>query len=108
MPKPDAAAAPLDQLLAEALRLDAAAIDALYGLEPLWEPEPGADPAELVCDVDVDCAWCHAPHRLRLDLTGGRQQAYVEDCQVCCRPLDVQLAVDARGALESLSVERSG
>lgn len=107
MPKPDPAAAPLDQLLAEALRLDAAAIDALYGLEPVWEPEPGADHAELVCDVDVDCAYCHSPHLLRVDLTGGRRQVYVEDCQVCCRPLAVQLAIDETGALMSLSVERS-
>lgn len=99
-------AAPLDTLLAEALRLDPAAIDALYGLEPVWEPEAGPEHAELVTDVEVDCAWCFSPHLLRIDLTAGRAQAYVEDCQVCCRPLAVQLTVDEAGALASLSVER--
>jgi len=105
--KPPADPAPLAQLLAQALRLDPAAIDALYGLEPVYEPEAGEGHAELCTDVEIDCPWCHAPHLLRIDLTAGRAQAYVEDCQVCCRPIAVQLAVDDAGALASLSTDRS-
>lgn len=107
MPHPDRLpAVPIEQLLAQALRLDPAAVDALYGLEPVWEPEPGAGHAELLTDVEVDCPWCFSPHLLRVDLTGGRHQAYVEDCQVCCRPLSVQLSVDEAGELAALSVDR--
>lgn len=99
--------ATLDLLLTQALRLDPAAIDALYGLEPIWEPDPETGHAELEAEVEVDCPYCCAPHCLRIDLTGGRAQHYVEDCQVCCRPLAVQLTIDEAGALAALSVERS-
>lgn len=105
MPSPDAA--PMDALLAQALRLDPAAIDALYGLEPVYEPEAAEGHAELCTDVEIDCPYCFAPHLLRVDLTGGRAQHYVEDCQVCCRPIAVQLSVDEAGALAALSTERS-
>lgn len=49
--KPPADPAPLAQLLAQALQLDPAAIDALYGLEPVYEPEAGDGHAELCTDV---------------------------------------------------------
>lgn len=107
MEKPADRIAPMDDLLAQALRLDAAAIDALYGLEPVYEPEAGDGHAELCTDVEIDCPHCFSPHLLRIDLTGGRAQAYVEDCQVCCRPIAVQLAVDDAGSLASLMIERS-
>ncbi|MCU0755250.1 MAG: CPXCG motif-containing cysteine-rich protein [Xanthomonadales bacterium] len=106
MRNPDPSNVTLDQLLRQALRLDPAAIDALYGLEPVWEPEAGAAHAALDADVEVECPHCFAPQLLRVDLTGGRVQAYVEDCQICCRPLAVQLTVDEAGALASLVVER--
>jgi hypothetical protein len=25
------------------------------------------------------------------------QQSYIEDCQVCCRPIDFEVTVDAQG-----------
>lgn len=100
-------AVPLDELLAQALRLDPAAIDALYGLEPVYEPDAGEGDAELHADLDIDCPHCHAPQLLRVDLTAGREQAYVEDCQICCRSIAVRVVVDERGALAHGSVERS-
>ena len=32
------------------------------------------------------CAYCGETNLTFVDLTGGYQQSYVEDCQVCCRP----------------------
>jgi len=29
---------------------------------------------------------------VQVDLSGG-DQAYIEDCQVCCRPIEMRLAV---------------
>jgi len=37
----------------------------------------------------VSCPYCGEPNEIGLDPGGGKQQEYVEDCQVCCRPLRV-------------------
>lgn len=41
----------------------------------------------------VYCPYCGEPIELAIDSSGG-EQAYVEDCQVCCRPIDVHLIRD--------------
>lgn len=45
--------------------------------------------------VDVSCPYCGEPLTLVVDETGGRTQAYVEDCAVCCQPIEVRARVDA-------------
>lgn len=47
------------------------------------------------------CAYCGETNLTFVDLTGGYQQSYVEDCQVCCRPNVLFLRVDE----ETLDVE---
>jgi hypothetical protein len=47
----------------------------------------------------VDCPYCGEAIELLLDCPEGRH-AYVEDCQVCCRPIDVYLHVGPGGQLE--------
>jgi hypothetical protein len=32
------------------------------------------------------CAYCFEENSIFVDPSGGSHQAYVEDCQVCCRP----------------------
>jgi hypothetical protein len=44
-------------------------------------------------DVDVTCPFCGEPVTLRVDVTGGRRQQYVEDCWVCCRPMLVEVTI---------------
>ncbi len=44
--------------------------------------------------VDVECPYCGEPTEVVLDESGGR---LVEDCIVCCRPIDVIAAVDEDG-----------
>lgn len=81
-------------------------IDRLYGLDPVIEPgdEPGSDALERF--NEVACPWCGEPIELRLDLSAG-DQSYIEDCQVCCRPIQVGVQVGDNGALQSLSAERA-
>lgn len=43
--------------------------------------------------VDVHCPACGEPLELAIDASAG-SQAYVEDCQVCCRPMLVRVAID--------------
>lgn len=97
---PDAAA-----LLEGVSRLDGASIDALYGLEPVFEPG-GEAAAELGVFVELQCPWCGEPYGSMLDLTDA-SRCYIEDCQVCCRPIEVRLEVSERGELESVATSRA-
>lgn len=82
-----------------------AEVDALYGLEPVFEPGPelGADDAAPF--VTVQCPYCGESFETRLDLSQGSQR-YVEDCQICCQPIEFEQQVDARGGLQSLQLHR--
>jgi len=41
----------------------------------------------------VRCPYCGELIELPVDRSGG-DQAYIEDCSVCCRPIEVRLAND--------------
>ena len=48
-------------------------------------------------EVEVSCPSCGEPLAIWLDVAGGTAQRYVEDCQVCCRPMEVTARLDADG-----------
>ena len=95
----------LERLRAAVTRLDSDNIDRLYGLEPLWEP--GSAEARLTPEefVAVRCPYCGERLETRVDLTADEPD-YVEDCEVCCRPIEFVLERDAGGALLALQVRR--
>ena len=39
------------------------------------------------------CPYCWQEISLVLDLSAG-EQYYIEDCEVCCRPIQIQYSVD--------------
>jgi hypothetical protein len=84
--------------------LEAAAIDALDGLEPVIEPAAttGGGATEF---VTVECPYCGERYSTQVDLSAG-SASYVEDCQVCCQPIELELSVGERGALERVTVRR--
>lgn len=43
------------------------------------------------------CPSCGEAIDVRVDPTGGREQSYVEDCPVCCRPNVLRVMVDDHG-----------
>lgn len=43
--------------------------------------------------VAATCPYCGEPIELVVDASAGSAE-YVEDCQVCCRPMQVSVAVD--------------
>ena len=85
--------------------LDPQTIDALYGLEPVFEPGAGdaARPSEF---VTVQCPYCGEAFETAVDLSAGSFR-YVEDCQVCCQPIDLEGEVDESGGLVGLTASRS-
>lgn len=59
--------------------------------DELPEDNPPEDTAS------VECPYCGARVELLLDSGGGPLQRYVEDCEICCRPLDLRVSWDAEG-----------
>ncbi len=55
-------------------------------------------------EVTVDCPCCGEPFTALIDPSPGGQQ-YIEDCEICCRPLVFTVEVDADGALAGVSVD---
>ena len=45
-------------------------------------------------EVSVDCPYCGESLELWIDETGGSSQKYVEDCAVCCKPMEVFVTVE--------------
>jgi RNAse (barnase) inhibitor barstar len=52
-----------------------------------------ADDAGL---VEISCPYCGEPIEIVVD-TSVEQQSYIEDCQVCCRPINLAVTVDEEG-----------
>jgi hypothetical protein len=40
------------------------------------------------------CAYCGEVNVTFIDFSGGMQQNYIEDCQVCCRPNILYIRID--------------
>ncbi len=57
-------------------------------------------------DRKIGCPYCGETLSIVLDLSAG-SQSYVEDCQVCCQPMQVSFSADD-GELDYLQVERAG
>ena len=95
----------LERLRRRITRLDRRSIDELYGLDPVWEPGKrgaGLSPEEFVA---VRCPYCGERLQTRVDLT-TEEPSYVEDCEVCCRPIEFHIERDGGGALLALQVRR--
>lgn len=94
---------PAAELARLALDLDPRSVDTLYGLEPVYEP--GAPDAALSEFVELQCPWCGEVYGSAIDLT-DHSRVYIEDCQVCCQPIEVTLDVSDAGALLGASTAR--
>ncbi|HEX7061152.1 MAG TPA: CPXCG motif-containing cysteine-rich protein [Woeseiaceae bacterium] len=62
------------------------------------------DPAPVI--ERVRCPYCGERIEIVVDLSAGGQ-SYVEDCAVCCQPIEISFDV-ADGELESVRVDRAG
>ncbi len=56
---------------------------------------------ELI-EQTVQCPYCGENIGLLVDPSVS-QQSYVEDCQVCCRPINLNVEVDWNGSIEILA-----
>jgi hypothetical protein len=97
---------PLDELTRKVTDLDERVIDELYGLEPVYRPdEIISDRTEPTVFVDVHCPYCAEVYETQVDLTAG-SFTYVEDCQVCCQPIELYVEVSDSGKLRAVNAGR--
>lgn len=55
--------------------------------------------------VRIRCPFCGEPFEALVDASAG-DAAYVEDCPVCCRPIEMTLRVGDDGDVEGLDTDR--
>jgi hypothetical protein len=55
-------------------------------------------------EIEVDCPFCGEPISVLIDPSVERQ-TYVEDCEVCCRPIRFEVACED-GAISSVTPNR--
>lgn len=51
-------------------------------------------------EIDTTCPSCGEPVTLVVDESAGRRQIYVEDCWVCCKPMQVVVTVTSRDEVD--------
>ena len=52
--------------------------------------------------ITIHCPYCGEGYETVVDLSAG-SQCYVEDCAVCCRPIEIALRVGDDGELIGVS-----
>jgi hypothetical protein len=60
---------------------------------------------DLLDNRAVYCPYCGEINDMEVDWSAGAGH-YVEDCQVCCRPMEVHLRVDDDGQPLTVDVRR--
>lgn len=51
----------------------------------------------------VSCPYCGEEFETTIDCSAG-DQSYIEDCYVCCQPIEFSIQVDADGTLTNIDV----
>ncbi|MGD8311405.1 MAG: CPXCG motif-containing cysteine-rich protein [Gammaproteobacteria bacterium] len=53
----------------------------------------------------VECPYCGEAFETLVDESAGSQD-YIEDCPVCCRPIEFQVDIGLDGAVASMTTRR--
>jgi hypothetical protein len=53
----------------------------------------------------VACPYCGESFETTIDVSAGEQE-YIEDCQVCCRPIVFRIQLDAAGGVARVEARR--
>jgi len=55
--------------------------------------------------ANITCPYCGETLELLVDCSAGSQR-YIEDCQVCCAPIEIEAEIDFSGQLLALRSHR--
>jgi len=53
----------------------------------------------LLEEAVISCPYCGEAITILVDSSIEEQQ-YIEDCQVCCRPIDIRVSISADGSCQ--------
>lgn len=56
--------------------------------------------------VTIECPHCGESFTTFVDISQG-SHSYIEDCQVCCRPIEMSFKISSSGRVKSIQTERS-
>ncbi len=51
------------------------------------------------------CPYCLQLNTILVDVSAGAHQEIIEDCQVCCRPAQLRIEVDAEGETAAVTAD---
>lgn len=60
---------------------------------------------EMLDEYAVDCPYCGEAISIGVDCSAGTQD-FIEDCSVCCSPIELHVEVDDDGQLLHLTARR--
>jgi len=55
--------------------------------------------------ANISCPYCGETFEISVDCSAGDQQ-YVEDCVVCCQPIELDIRADTEGNLLKVEARR--
>jgi hypothetical protein len=50
-------------------------------------------------EITISCPYCGEAIMILADGSAGNQE-YIEDCQVCCRPMNIYVSISADGGCQ--------
>ncbi|HEY0198177.1 MAG TPA: CPXCG motif-containing cysteine-rich protein [Rhodanobacter sp.] len=53
----------------------------------------------MLTPFDLSCPYCGESIEILVDVSAGDQN-YIEDCQVCCRPITLNVRMDEDGEVQ--------
>ena len=59
----------------------------------------------MLLSQNIECPYCGEIYESMIDISAGNQE-FVEDCYVCCRPIEIHLEVDSGGNIFSMLAKR--
>lgn len=59
----------------------------------------------MMHEAEVVCPYCGEPFTVVVDCSAGNQQ-YIEDCEICCRPIVFSVTTDGEGNLLGLEARQ--
>ena len=59
----------------------------------------------LIETVWLNCPYCGERQQTSIDCCAG-DQSYIEDCQVCCRPIEIAIRINPDGSLATVTTGR--
>ena len=63
--------------------------------------------SHLEDDHAINCPYCGTSFSVRVDNTAGPRQAFILDCENCCRPIEIEATTEDDGYV-NLIVKRQG